>query len=86
MTPTTMPTGLADKLYWRQLWPFAKFHCFKKHSRGGYISLCGGEEIPRSMGQRCSRPPPYKRCAICDGLEMKRRGWKESGPDSPNSV
>lgn len=76
--------GLRDKLYWRNVG--GDFHCFKRveGGRGGTaarcISLCRREEISRSGGQASRRPEAILRCAICDGEEMKRRGWDESGP------
>jgi hypothetical protein len=74
-----IPTGLADKLYWRGgmsgLW-----HCFKRREGGVYISLCGHFELKRSGGQACSRPQPTLRCTRCDIAEMKRRGKEESLP------
>jgi hypothetical protein len=78
-----MPKGLTDKLYWRQVLPFSKFHCFKKRAdRKGFTSLCEREDLPWLGGQSCSRPRVFDRCGCCDGLEMKRRGWEESGPES----
>jgi hypothetical protein len=77
---STIPGGLVDKLYWRQvdgLW-----HCFEKY-RGGYESLCGKHRRRRSGGQECLRPEPLLRCGRCDGEEMSIRGWDESGPASP---
>lgn len=78
--------GLKDKLFWRPV-NRDDWHCFKKLCRvdgGGYISLCGRHERPRSGGQSICRPPSVLRCARCDVLEMKRRGWDEGGPDSEN--
>ena len=74
-------SGLRDKLYWRKL-KSGLWCCFKKAS-GGYISLCEcAPEIPKGKlgGQDCRRPAPIRRHARCDVLEMKRRGWSESGP------
>lgn len=81
-------SGLRDKLYWRSAVSrrdevTVRFHCFKKHEQGGYISLCGYEWRRNSGGQGCRRPRAELRCGICDGAEMKRRGWSESGPASP---
>lgn len=77
-----------DKLYWRQAEyavEGAALHCFKKRGCGvGYISLCEKHIRKRSGGQACKRPPALMRCAICDNREMDRRGWEESGPESPN--
>lgn len=79
-------SGFTDKLYWRKV--AGDYHCFKRKagSPGGKaahcISLCGRREITRSGGQGCRRPPAIMRCARCDGLEMARRGWEESGPVS----
>lgn len=83
-----MPSGLADKLYWRPVAGLLResFHCFKRleGSGGGRrvrcVSLCGRHEIQRSGGQACRRPEVVLRCGICDGKEMDRRGWDESGP------
>lgn len=76
--------GLSDKLYWRLAG--GKSHCFKKAKGGGFVSLCGNWERWRSGGQACRRPLPWKRCGACDGLEMARRGWAESGPASPKGA
>ena len=40
--------------------------------------------LSNSGGQSIDRPAAVKRCAKCDGLEMKRRGWDESGPERPD--
>lgn len=76
-----LPKGLTDKLYWRE-GPGGLYHCFKALSAGGYISLCRQLTRNRSGGQMCDRPPPLFRCGLCDGAEMRRRGWDESGPTS----
>lgn len=79
-------SGLRDKLYWRPgLSVWHRWHCFKKASDGAYVSLCD-HSIARekSAGQGLHRPPAALRCARCDALEMKRRGWDESGPESSN--
>lgn len=74
-------SGFRDKLYWRLaggLW-----HCFKKGTSAGpraFYSLCGGESLLRVGTQQVRRPRPELRCGRCDGLEMQRRGWEESGP------
>lgn len=74
------PSGWQDKLYWRRA---GKYHCFKKVSNPhGYQSLCGQEEIKKSGGQGIRRPPSVLRCGLCDGKEMDRRGWVESGETS----
>lgn len=78
-------SGLKDKLYWREVGAM-NFHCFKRveGSRGGTTahcrSLCGRHEIKRSGGQASRRPESILRCGYCDGAEMQRRGWEESGP------
>lgn len=72
-------SGLSDKLYWRAS-PVGLFHCFKKQHGGGFRSLCGDWTLERSGGGAMHRPPVYQRCARCDGEEIKRRGWEESGP------
>lgn len=78
-----MPKGLTDKLYWRETRP-GFWHCFKATGlrTPRYEALCGREELYWVGGQDCRRPNPLKRCGVCDGLEMKRRGWVESGPES----
>lgn len=80
--------GLRDKLYWRARYPSAlRFHCFKRvaGNRREYIALCDDDiSIKHSGGQSIRRPPAFLRCAQCDCAEMKRRGWTESGPESPN--
>lgn len=45
-----------------------------------YMSLCNAWYMERSGGQAIRRPIPLMRCGACDGAEMKRRGWDESGP------
>jgi hypothetical protein len=82
-----MSTGFADKLFWRQVG--LKWHCFKRLSRQKgekpcWGSLCCRHELSRSGGQECRRPPAHLRCGLCDGAEMERRGWDESGPESEN--
>jgi hypothetical protein len=73
--------------------PCALWHCFKNLAepdrfklRSGktarYISLCGRVFIARSDGQAIVRPIAEMRCGICDGAEMTRRGWDESGPET----
>ncbi len=74
--------GLSDKLYWRKL-ATERWHCYKKVEGGGFQSLCGPHFTSRSHGQECRRPSVHRRCGRCDGLEMERRGWDESGPASP---
>lgn len=77
--------GLRDKLYWREV-RHGRFHCFRRLAGSGdgqpaaCVSLCGAYEILRSGGQASRRPEPVLRCARCDGLECRRRGWDESGP------
>lgn len=80
--------GLQDKLYWRQPTTGGVWHCFKAAEDvpglpREWISLCGKRTIARTGGQSCSRPNPWLRCATCDVREMERRGWDESGPESP---
>lgn len=75
--------GLRDKLYWRYF--YALYHCLKKtEAEAGheFRSLCGNVLLPAGKlgGQDCRRPEPRLRCGVCDGKEMDRRGWKESGP------
>lgn len=89
------PIGLADKLYWRPVGPVPEprvqvWHCFKKlRGKKGekdlWGSLCGDHVRTKSGGQSCQRPRVVLRCARCDGAEMKRRGWEESGPESKAS-
>jgi hypothetical protein len=75
--------GLRDPIYWR---PFGRFHAFvrvKGEPGVKYASLCGRVAYgPRERigGQATRRPSPELRCGLCDGLEMERRGWAESGP------
>lgn len=78
-----MLSGLMDKLFWRPV-RGGRWHCLKSVQGGGYQSLCGGVTRARSGGQAICRPPSILRCALCDGAEMKRRGWEEGGPDSEN--
>ena len=71
---------------------YTYYHCFRsvgrlsstKNAKTGakYVSLCGAHKLQRSGGQGCERPLPMMRCSICDGAEMDRRGWDESGPAS----
>ena len=75
-----MPSGWTDKLYWRNVGRDQRWHCYKKNEDGGFISLCGKQKIYRVGTQKCMRPPPMDRCGVCDGREMDRRGWSESGP------
>ena len=76
--------GLRDKLYWRYFG--ALYHCLKKTAtedgRHEFRSLCGhySKATGTLGGQDCRRPDPRLRCGVCDGKEMKRRGWEESGP------
>lgn len=82
--------GLRDKLYWRPV--HGRWHCFKKLSEEAadlwnvprretrWGSLCGGHMISRTDGQAIERPHVELRCGLCDGREMDRRGWDESGP------
>jgi len=72
-------SGLRDKLYWRRV-DDGPWHCFKGLDIGGFGSLCGKHEIAKSGGQDSRRPEPIFRCGRCDGAEMNRRGWDESGP------
>lgn len=72
-----MSSGLRDKLYWRRV--VTAWHCFKKLQGGGFISLCYRHTIGKSGGQDIRRPSPLLRCGQCDGAEMRRRGWEESG-------
>lgn len=49
--------------------------------RVGFFPLCDARyELKKTGGGQCQRPEPILRCARCDLLEMKRRGWEESGP------
>lgn len=79
------PIGLTDKLYWRTVGSDT-WHCFKRlHGCGRnlrFVSLCGKWERKSSGGQECRRPRPEVRCGWCDGAEITRRGWEESGPES----
>lgn len=78
--------GLQDKLYWRMSRHTGKWHCFKRYDlrrRTVWRALCCPEiTIMRLEGQDIRRPIPLLRCAACDGAEMKRRGWEESGPET----
>ena len=78
-----MSSGLRDKLYWRQVHN-GTWHCFKKLEGGGFISLCRKHQVERSGGQAVDRPRPEFRCGFCDGREMERRGWEESGSERPD--
>lgn len=80
--------GFSDKLYWRCKLG-GVYHCLKRTSsvspgnrKHEFRSLCDKFAVPKGRlgGQGCRRPVPILRCGICDGKEMKRRGWKESGP------
>lgn len=73
-------TWLRDKVYWRMS-PLG-WCCYRK-TNGGYMSLCARFTLKRLGGQQLTRPMVIKRCGRCDGLEMVRRGWEESGPESP---
>lgn len=75
-----MPSGLSDKLYWRDVPHTMRFHCYAKVRTGCFQSLCGKYTIERSGGQASERPEAVLRCALCDGAEIDRRGWEESGP------
>lgn len=79
-----MSSGFTDKLFWRSIPRLSPdtAHCFKKSDGHGWVSLCGRWVTKRIGGQACSRPRPELRCGLCDGLEMERRGWDESGPDT----
>jgi hypothetical protein len=77
-------SGFNDKLYWRRVAPNSIYHCFKKVEGGGFISLCRKHWIERSGGQAIDRPRSEFRCGLCDGKEMERRGWEESGPERLN--
>lgn len=75
-----MSSGFADKLYWRA-GASGRWHCFKRRAHDkGYISLCGRETREYAGGQAITRPVVWLRCGQCDGMEMDRRGWDESGP------
>lgn len=80
------PQGWVDKLYWREVAP-GRWCCFRKERFGPhaglYISLCGREARLRTGGQALRRPAVIMRCGLCDGREAARRGWEESGPESP---
>ena len=78
-------SGLKDKLYWRQHKDRGPWHCFKRIQSDAkeWQSLCGHYfKVGRIGGGECKRPNAWLRCGICDGLEMERRGWTESGPAS----
>jgi hypothetical protein len=75
-----MSSGFRDKLYWRLVDGHWAFHCFKKNRSRGFVALCGRAELRRSGGQGIARPEAWQRCGLCDGIEMRRRGWSESGP------
>ena len=89
---TAVPKGLADKIYWRQVGGGWSWHAFKRLAEQfkfqgktiRYGSLCGSVHIERSGGQDCRRPYALMRCGRCDNLEMQRRGWEESWPESPS--
>jgi hypothetical protein len=75
------PGGLTDKLYWRKA--RGQWHCFKKIAQVcGYVSLCQRQEIAMVRGREISPPEAALRCGVCDGPEMERRGWEDSGPVS----
>jgi hypothetical protein len=75
------PKRLTDHLYWRKA--RGQWHCFKKIAQvRGYVSLCQRQEIAMVHGREISRPEVALRCGVCDRLEMERRGWEGSGPDS----
>jgi hypothetical protein len=76
-----MREGLTDKLYWRKA--RGEWHCFRKLAVRRFISLCQGREISFVHGQQIARPEADRRCSVCDGVEMARRGWQGSGPASP---
>ena len=79
-----MSFGFTDKLYWRPMGN-GVWHCFKKKAHadgGGYASLCQRAERDRAGGQAITRPPAVLRCGRCDGLEMDRRKWNESGRET----
>lgn len=83
----TVPSGWADKLYWRQYARGALWHCFKRCEGGPptWAPLCEADVVlTRSGGQASCRPPAWLRCPICDGAEMKRRGWDEGADESPD--
>ena len=76
-----MSSGFKDKLYWRDPENVGRVHCFKKSSEQRWVALCGfGYVLRKTDGQAIERPPVHERCGECDGLEMARRGWTESGP------
>ena len=73
-------SGLRDKLYWREA-SDGSWHCFKKNQYNTFTSLCGRFDRERSGGQAIDRPSVWQRCGMCDGKEIDRRGWEESGPE-----
>lgn len=83
---STQGSGLTDKLYWRRA--AGRWHCFKRTKwRGCFKALCNPDiNITKVGGQDIRRPIPLLRCARCDGREMKRRGWEESGPETVGTV
>lgn len=84
---TDQLAGFRDKLYWRRDPTIIaeKWHCLKKtrlaDGRTLFVSLCGRYEQNVSGGQAITRPAVHLRCGLCDGSEMQRRGWQESGPE-----
>lgn len=82
--------GWRDKLYWRPRVSMGRvmnfpWHCYKKSGKW-WEALCGQAVIYRTGGQDCRRPDPLMRCGRCDGLEMERRGWEESGRNKPDGL
>jgi hypothetical protein len=75
--------GLLEKLYWRKA--KREWHSLHKLAQARrYVSLCQRREIALVQGQQIARPEAHLRCALCDGLEMERRGWDgKGGPVSP---
>lgn len=69
--------GFTDKLYWREA--AGLFHCFKKQDSHTFLSLCARFTLTRVHSQAIQRPKAEVRCPLCDGKEMQRRGWDESG-------
>jgi hypothetical protein len=55
--------------------------CDAMHEYGAASSSSTG---PRSGSQRLLRPPAFCRCPQCDCREMDRRGWEQSGDESPD--
>lgn len=84
MAPAEMSSRFRDKLYWRRVG--VTWHCFKKTvddaGKRSFVALCGRHELPKSYGGATRRPNVYLRCGRCDNLEMERRGWEESGPET----